>query len=73
MPMLESLNQFLIKNIWILIVLSIWELIWKAIAMWKASKNNHKMWFSIILIINTEGILQILYIVFTKKNKKKSK
>lgn len=58
----------------LLIILAIWELIWKGIALWKASKNNHKVWFVIMLIINTAGILPILYIyVFSKKNKKKSK
>lgn len=50
------------------IILGTWELIWKAIALWKASKNNHKVWYIAILIINTIGILPILYIyVFSKK------
>ncbi|HLC74049.1 MAG TPA: DUF5652 family protein [Candidatus Nanoarchaeia archaeon] len=57
----------------LLIILGIWELIWKAIALWKAARNNHKVWYVIILIINTIGILPILYIYVFSKKKKKSK
>ncbi len=46
----------------------LWTLPWKGWAMWKAAKNNHKWWFIIILVVNTLGILDILYIfVFSKK------
>lgn len=45
----------------------VWSLIWKGLALWKASKKDHKIWFILILIINTIGILEILYIyVFSK-------
>ena len=57
----------------LLIILGIWESIWKAIALWKAARNNHKVWYVIILIINTIGILPILYIYVFSKKKKKSK
>lgn len=46
----------------------LWTLPWKGWAMWKAAKNNHKWWFITILIVNTLGILDILYVfVFSKK------
>ena len=52
-----------------LLAIVIWEYIWKGIALWKAAKNGHKTWFVILLLINTMGILQILYIyVFSKMN-----
>ncbi len=58
----------------LVMILSIWTLVWKGLALWKASKKNSIPWFVIILIINTIGILEILYIfVFSKmsfKNKK---
>ena len=47
-----------------LIVLTIWSLIWKGIGMWKAAKNDHLPWFVAMLILNTAGILPIIYIVF---------
>ncbi|MEM4247080.1 MAG: DUF5652 family protein [Candidatus Woesearchaeota archaeon] len=51
-------------------VLSIWEAIWKAIAMWKCGRNNQLAWYMCILIFNTIGILPIVYLLwFQKKNR----
>jgi hypothetical protein len=51
-----------------LAVLVIWSLIWKGIALWKAARNSDKAWYIIILIVNTLGILEIIYIYgFSKK------
>ncbi len=47
-------------------LLAIWELVWKAIALWKAAKNKHLAWFVVILVINTVGILPIAYILTHK-------
>lgn len=53
----------------ILTLVSIWALVWKGFALWKASKKNHLIWFIVLLIINTIGILEILYIyIFSKMN-----
>ena len=49
----------------------VWSLIWKGMALWKAAKLDSRNWFIAILIINTFGILDILYIyVFSKKKGK---
>ncbi|MFA6089692.1 MAG: DUF5652 family protein [Candidatus Woesearchaeota archaeon] len=54
--------------IFLIIVLLVWETIWKFMGMWRASKNNSKGWFVVIGILNTLGILPILYLyVFGKK------
>lgn len=47
----------------LLIILVIWETIWKLIAMWKSARNNHLAWFICIAVINTIGILPIIYIL----------
>ena len=53
--------------IWI-VLLIIWTLPWKGAALWKAAKNESKWWFVVLLIVNTLGILEILYIfVFSKR------
>lgn len=52
--------------IW-LIPLIIWELVWKGIALWKAGRNNQIVWFIVILILNTVGILPIIYLIFFQK------
>jgi len=51
----------------IFIVIGIWSLAWKGFALWKASKKKSIPWFVVLLVLNTVGILEILYIfVFSK-------
>ncbi len=53
------------------VILIIWSTIWKGLALWKASKNNSLKWFVVLLVVNTVGILEILYIyIFSKKKEK---
>jgi hypothetical protein len=52
----------------LIIVLALWEAVWKGFAMWKAARDGQKAWYVCLLIFNTIGILPILYIyVFGKK------
>jgi hypothetical protein len=53
-----------------LLILGIWELIWKGIALWKCGRYNQKYWFIAILILNTLGILPIIYLLFFQKKDK---
>lgn len=63
-----GLEQMFTSNPWIAILISLWILPWKGVALWKAGKNGSKPWFIVLLILNTLGILEILYIfVFSKK------
>jgi len=53
----------------VIIIIVIWEVIWKLIALWKSARNNHLAWFICIGIFNTIGILPIIYIlIYRKKN-----
>jgi len=56
----------------ILSILSIWALIWKGFALWKASKNDSRNWFIALLVLNTLGILEIIYIFYFSKRKTKA-
>jgi hypothetical protein len=53
----------------ILPILIIWSLIWKGIALWKAGRNNQLAWFIVLLIFNTLGILEIIYIFYFGRKK----
>ncbi|HEX6171186.1 MAG TPA: DUF5652 family protein [Chitinophagaceae bacterium] len=65
--MLQSLNEN-IAGFWpLLICLVVWELVWKIIAMWKSARNNHVGWFICIGLLNTIGILSIVYILRQRK------
>ena len=50
-------------------LLALWSLIWKGFALWHAARNHQKAWFVALLILNTLGILEIVYIFFFRKNK----
>lgn len=51
-----------------MLILIFWSLVWKGFALWRAVKNDNKIWFVALLIINTAGVLEILYLfVFGKK------
>jgi hypothetical protein len=47
----------------LLVIDVIWELVWKGLALWKAGKNNQKVWYVAILIINSVGLLPIIYLL----------
>ena len=55
-----------------LIPLMIWSIVWKGWALWKAARNGSVVWFVVLLILNTVGILDILYIFVFGKSKEKS-
>jgi hypothetical protein len=47
-----------------------WSLFWKGMALWRAARRGEKVWFLVLLVVNTVGILEILYLyVFSKKEK----
>lgn len=52
-------------------LLALWEVIWKGVGMWYAAKNGHKGWYVFILVLNTMGILPILYLYVFGGMKKK--
>ena len=66
-------------NVWLLSIILIWSFLWKLAAMWKSARRGSWIWFIILALVNTVGILDILYIfVFSElrmrsKDKKKSK
>lgn len=68
------MENFILNNfslfIFSLIILMVWSIIWKGLALWKSARASHKAWFIAMLILNTVGILEILYIfVFSKMAK----
>ena len=54
-------------------VLLVWSLVWKGLALWKSSQRGEKWWFIALLLINTLGVLEILYIYVFSKMKSKTK
>jgi hypothetical protein len=44
-----------------ILAVAIWSMIWKGIALWYAARRGEKGWFVALLILNTVGILEIIY------------
>jgi hypothetical protein len=54
----------------ILMLALLWSLIWKGFALWIAAREEKKWRFIALLILNTVGIFEIVYIfVFSKWGK----
>lgn len=71
---LGSGNEFLapewLHDFWpLLLILGLWSLLWKGLALWHASRNKQPWWFVIILVLNTVGILEIIYLFAIQKVK----
>ncbi len=62
---LEQLNGFsgmFGARPWLMVLLLAWSLVWKGFALWKAAHKNQSVWFVVMLVLNTVGILEILYL-----------
>ena len=46
----------------LILLLALWTIPWKGVALWKSARKRHTVWFVVLLIVNTLGILEILYI-----------
>ena len=54
------------------VVALIWSAVWKAIALWKSARHNQLVWFVVLCIVNTLGILEIIYLAFFQPKKAKA-
>ena len=65
--MLNDVLETIFQGPWFYVI-TVWSLIWKGLALWRAAKNDSKVWYVILLVLNTIGILEILYyFIFGKK------
>jgi hypothetical protein len=63
------LFNYLFTHQWLIALLILWTLPWKGVALWKAARNKSIAWFVLIFVINTLGLLEIIYIFFFSKEK----
>ena len=53
----------------IIVFLVVWSVVWKALALWKSAREGSKGWFVVFLLVNTVGILEIVYLYLLSKPK----
>ena len=54
----------------ILPLLLLWSLVWKGIALWRAAQRGDRWWFIIFFVVNTLGVLEIIYLLYTRDKKR---
>jgi len=69
--MFDVTTLFSTWPVWLVVVLSVWSLIWKGLALWKCGRHNQMAWFIVILILNPLGILSIIYLLFFQKKERR--
>jgi len=65
---MNTLDLFF-TNSWFVFPILIWALFWKSFALWIAVKSDQKKWFVALLVLNTFGILELIYIFYIAKKK----
>ena len=47
----------------------LWSLVWKGLALWHCAQRKQGRWFIALLIVNTLGLLEIIYLFGVAKVK----
>jgi uncharacterized membrane protein YagU involved in acid resistance len=51
----------------VIVLLVIWDGVWKLVTLWKSARQGQLAWFICLAIFNTAGILPILYLLCFQK------
>lgn len=62
----QQLFQFLSQPQLILPFI-LWSIFWKGWALWKSANKRQLLWFIILLLFNSLGLLEIAYIFYLNK------
>ena len=54
----------------LLFLIICWILTWKGLALWRAAQLRQRYWFVAILLLNTLGILDIIYLYYVTRDYK---
>jgi len=51
------------------IIFILWSVVWKGLALWHSARRGEPLWFVALLVVNTLGILEIIYLFLVAKLK----
>lgn len=68
---ITTFNQLFNTNlrVWHVVLLALWTLPWKGVALWRAARNRQSAWFVALLLVNSLAMLEIIYIFSFSKPK----
>ena len=49
--------------------LLLWSIFWKGLALWHSGRRGQAWWFVILIVVNTVGILEMIYLFAVAKLK----
>lgn len=70
MESIQMLASWTGVNPLVIIAAVAWTLAWKGLALWRAAGLRQKAWFIILLLVNTLGLLEIIYLLFVARRYK---
>ena len=55
-------HRFLALPPGVLVLVAVWTLVWKGLALWRSARAGQPAWFVALLVVNTVGVLEIVYL-----------
>lgn len=65
-PFLQPLGVYAIP---LLVIVIVWSLVIKGIALWRSARKGHKVWFIVLLLLNDLGVLELVYLTWFSHEK----
>ncbi len=68
---MSTLEEFFASTLGfsLFVVVALWSVIWKGFALYRAGSLRDRGWFIALFVINTVGILDILYLTIFQHRK----
>jgi len=62
-PFLQPLGIFVFP---LILLVLFWTVCIKGVALWRSARSGHTAWFIVLLVANTLGILELIYLIWFK-------
>ena len=66
-PFLSGIPAGILFTLFIL--LALWTTVIKAFALWHSARNGQTLWFVALLVVNSLGLLELVYLLAFRKDK----
>lgn len=69
MPGTEGLEFFTGGGGTAIMLIALWGLLWKGFALWHAAQTHARKWFIALLVVNSAGVLETVYLILKRKDR----
>lgn len=63
----QQLGSLTNDQLALLVLIQVWDLIWKSFALWKAARSKAVFWFVLLILVNSAGLLPAFYLFYVTK------